>query len=185
MTVWPNWIDLIIVTTIWIIGYNGFGRGLLAELLNLIGAVSVTAVTVNYSSVVTSWLLRLPLWFSPSVSAVSAFWGLFLSVWWGVRLVLKRVANVIKWERFHWLFQGGGLVLGGLRGLWWSGFILLVFSSTGVPFLRASVEERSVLGPRVLHVFRTSLERVTDRFPGAQHRSVDLIPHVQPTGAAR
>ena len=179
MTTWPNWVDLIIVTLVLRACYNGFGRGILAELLSLIGAVSVTALTVNYTETVKgklgSWL-----WFNPSVNAFLVFWGLFLILLFAVRLLLRRVTEVLKWERVSWLTQGIGMVLGGVRGVWWSGFIILALSSSGFSYLQESVEHRSLLGPRLLELSQANLERIADQFPGAQGRGETLIPPAKP-----
>ena len=176
---WPNWIDLFILTVVWATGYTGFGRGFLAELLNLIGAVAVTVLTANYAGVagesVRSWL-PLP----PPVTAVVVYWGLFLMLWYGVRAIRKRVAELIKWERFNWFIQGMGLLLGGIRGLWWAGFVLLVLTSSGYEFLQESVVKKSVLAPRLLTSFRVSFEQIGSRFPGARLRDTIPVPPLRP-----
>ena len=159
--------------------YNGFGRGFLAELLNLIGAVTITALTVNYAEMV-SGVLRSWIPIPPPVAAVVGFWGLFLILWYAARAVRKRVTQVIKWERFNWFIQGVGLLLGGLRGLWWAGFILLVLSTSGYSFLVESVEKKSVLSPRLLNSFRISLEQTGNRLPGARLRGTVPVPPLSP-----
>jgi uncharacterized membrane protein required for colicin V production len=177
--VWPNWIDLIVVTTFWIGCYNGFGRGFIAELFNLIAAVAVTIFTVNFSGMVTAALSPwIPL--SPPVTALVVFWGLFLTLWYAGRIIRKRIAEVIKWERFNWFIQGAGLVLGGLRGLWWAGLTLLVLSAAGYDFLTESVHKKSVLAPRLLHSFQVSLEQIADRLPGARLRTDTPVPPIRP-----
>ena len=175
MTTWPNWVDLIIVTILLRTCYNGFGRGLLTELLNLIGVVVVTLTTVNYAGLVASWLGP---WVAlgPQLMAVLVFWGLFFTLVVVMHALLRRLTGIIKWERLHWFIQGIGLFLGGLRGLWWAGFMLVVFSASGVGFFQESVEKRSVLGPRLLNISRTNLAEIANRFPGAQHRGETLIP---------
>ena len=178
MTTWPNWVDLIVVTVLFRTCYNGFGRGFAAELLSLVGAVSVVSCTVNYWPVVTRWL-RPWLWVDSAVMGFIVFIGFFLILVLAVHVALRRITEVIKWERLHWAIQGLGLLLGGLRGLWWSGFILVILTSSGVTYLQESVEQRSVLGPRLAVVSRSSLERIADRFPGASHRSPGLVPPVK------
>ena len=179
----PNWIDLIVITLVLRTCYNGFGRGLLTELLSLIGAVSSTSLTLNYAGVVSKWVTA---WVPTggSFMRVGVFWGFLLTVTLVVRIVLRRAAEVIKWERLHWAMQGMGLVLGGLRGLWWSGFLLVVLSSSGVAFLRQSVEERSMFGPRLLHVAREGLARAADRFPGARGRGPEPVPPITTPSAS-
>ena len=159
--------------------YNGFGRGFLAELLNLIGAVAITALTVNYADMVAG-VLRPWMPLPPPATAVVGFWGLFLILWYAARAARKRVAKVIKWERFNWFIQGMGLLLGGLRGLWWAGFILLVLSTSGYSFLLESVGKKSVLAPRLLNSFRISLEQTGNRFPGAKLRGAVPVPPLRP-----
>ena len=56
MTTWPNWVDLIILILILRMSYNGFGRGLLMEMLQLAGAVAITCLSVNYWGLVKTLL---------------------------------------------------------------------------------------------------------------------------------
>ena len=179
---WPNWVDLIVVIVILRASYNGFGRGFVAELLSLIGAVTITAVTINYWSTVRTWVSPW-LAFSPEITAPMVFWVLFLTLILVMHIMLRRVADLVKWERVHWLLQSSGLFLGGLRGIWWACFILLVLASSGIPQVRESVEERSVFGSQMMKVARPNLERVIDRFPGAQQRGDVLIPPLKSAGS--
>jgi uncharacterized membrane protein required for colicin V production len=176
--VWPNWIDLIIVTLVWAACYAGFGRGILAELLNLVGAVVVTIVTVHGASAVALWVKR----YGPMGEALIellAFWVVFFVVWSAMRILRSRIAEVLQWNRPHWLTQGLGLVAGGVRGVWWAGFIVLVLSSSGFGFLHQSVSQGSVFGPRLLSVFQTGLTELSGRFPGAPPPDARLVPSVR------
>ena len=175
---WPNWIDLIIITVILKACYSGFARGLLAELLNLLGAVTVTALAINYAGVVTSWL-QSRVAFPAYLTAVVGFWVVFLGLWVAMHVLIRQISRVIKWERVNWLIQGLGLLLGGIRGLWWAGFLLVVLSASGFAFLQEGVEKNSVLGPRLLDVAHTSFEEVTARFPGT-HGQTTLVPPWKP-----
>lgn len=182
MSTWPNWIDLIIITVSLRGSYSGFTCGFLTEILNLVGAVTVTVLSVNYASVVRDWV-RPEMWPSPPLAAVVVFWGIFFSLWLSLRAIRRRLAEVIRWDRFHWFVQALGLLVGGFRGLWWAGFILLALSSSGYAALQDSIAQRSMVGPRLLTVFRTSLERLGDRFPGSEYRDSVLMPPVQPVFA--
>ncbi len=145
------------------------------ELLRLIGAVVVTLVVVNYASVVGGWLR--PWWRIDAVLTVFlVFWGCFVVSLFIMNRLLGYATQLTTWERSHWLTQGIGLLLGALRGLWWSGLILLALSSSGFMYLQESVEERSLLGPRLLAITHDTLEQLSDSFPGAQHRGPTLIP---------
>ncbi len=178
MTIWPNWVDLIIVTVFLRTCYSGFGRGFLAEVLNLVGAVSATALTLNYAGVVTEWL-RPWFWFDANVATFLVFGGLFLILIFAMHVIIRRVTDVLRWERLHWAVQGLGLILGALRGLWWSGVILIILTSSGFAYFQDSVE-KSVLGPRLVTMSRDGIERLADRFPGAQRRGATLVPPIRP-----
>ncbi len=114
--------------------------------------------------------------FSPIIYNLIVFWLLFLVWLFALRRLITMVLTVVKWERLHWLLQSVAVVLGGLRGLWWSGFILLVLTSSQVAYFQASVAERSVLGPRVVGLSHQYLELVSDRLPGAVSRSEMPVP---------
>lgn len=178
MTKWPNWIDLVIVIVIFKTAYNGFGRGVLAELLKFSGAVVGTAFLLNYWRMAADQAVPwIPL--NPTLAAFLVFWGLFIILLVILHVVVKRLCDLMKWERLHWSIQGIGLILGGLRGLWWSGFMLLAMVLSGVPYLHKSVESDSVLGPRLAKIARTGFVQVADQLPGAQHRGEVLMPPAQ------
>ena len=179
MATWPNWIDLLIVTIVIRGCYNGFGHGLLAELLNLAGAVCITSLTLNYAETAGGWLGRWG-WMTLHVAELVAFWALFAVLTWGIHYVVRRAAEVVKWERLHWLVQGVGLVVGGIRALWWAGFLVVVLAASGFVFLRQSVTERSIFGPRLLGFSREGFARVADVFPGAAGRHEALVPPMKP-----
>ena len=179
MTQWPNWVDLIIIIIVLRTCYSGFGRGLLTELLSLVGAVAVTALTVNYAGMLISAVAPWMSWADPVIVAAVVFWALFFSLLFVGHQIIKLVTGLIKWERLHWFIQGIGIAVGALRGLWWSGFVVLVLASSGLPYLAGSVEERSIFGPRLVRLARESLTSVTDQFPGAEYRGNVLIPPVK------
>lgn len=180
VTTWPNWVDLVIVIILLRTSYNGFGRGLLTEILSLAGAVCATIFTINYVNLVTRWVSPW-VWFNQTVAGFIIFIALFLILIFVVHVVIRRLTEVIKWERLHWAVQGLGLMVGALRGLWWSGVILTVLTSSGVIYFQESVEQRSVLGPRLAQMARAHLEQIADRFPGASLRGPALIPPLKPT----
>ncbi|MDP3723352.1 MAG: CvpA family protein [Candidatus Omnitrophota bacterium] len=176
---WPNWVDLLVVILFLRMCYSGQAHGLLWELLHLVGLISVTALTLNFSTPAAQWLeswLRA----SPILAAAVGFWGLFLGLLAVKRLLVKLITHAVKWEGAHWAIHGLGGLLGGIRGLWWSGFILIALSLSGWTYVQESVEQRSILGPGLVEVSRKSLTRVADCFPGAQARGQALIPSLGP-----
>ncbi len=176
MKTWPNWVDFLVLCFVLRALYVGFIGGIIAEILNSIGLVSITSLMVNYSAKLSEFLRT---WISvgdPMVIDWILFWVEFFVLVLLSHRVVRLVAGMIKWERMNWLTQALGIVLGGCRGLWWSGLLVLALTASGVTYLRESVEEKSVSGPYLLSPAREVLERVTDRFPGAELHSPTLLP---------
>jgi len=179
VTTWPNWVDLIVVTLLITGCYNGFGRGVLAEFFNLVGAVIATCLTVNYWSLLAKWVPPLP-WLGADFTTLLVFLVLFVTVRFLVRLLVRLCCDVVKWERLHWFVQGLGLFFGGVRGLWWAGFLVVVLTGTQIPYLKSSVEEKSIVGPRLAQLAQNTIEQVANMFPGAgQRRSLALVPAIE------
>lgn len=175
---WPNWVDLIVLLVVLRTCYSGYDRGFLTELLHVVGVVCVTVLDINYGPAAAQWVQRwIPV--RPSVVAVTVFWLLFLIGILIKQVLIRQITNVIRWERLHWAIQSLGLLLGGMRGLWWTGVILVAFASSGMPYLQRSVEQRSVIGPTVLPIARGALVSIADQCPGAGQRAPELFPSLR------
>jgi len=175
----PNWVDLFLILIPLIrTCYTGFVRGVVAECLSIAGLVSATAVACNYHEPLAKALA--PWWrWSFNLLDFLAFLGLLIvGSWVLTRLVARALRRVITWNAVHWTLQALGIVCGGLRGMWVAGVVLALLTATGAPYLRRSIEERSVFGPRVLQLSHRSIAWVADRFPGRAERTV-LIPPLQ------
>ena len=174
MTTWPNWVDLVVVIITLRACYNGYVRGFTAEACYLAGAVAATVLVVNYWESLAAffkvWVSLPPELFLPAV-----FWGFFLMVLVVFHTVVRRLTSLMKWERIHWSIQGMGMVLGTVRGLWWSGFVLLALSMSGFVYLQQSIQDRSVLGPRLTETSHSVLERLVNQLPGQLRQRGDIF----------
>lgn len=179
MKIWPNWVDLIIVTIVFRTCYTGMVRGMVLALLNLAAAVIGTSIAVNYSGWLAGRVVLLVPWSKPMLLRYVLFWVVLCCMLLIAHLGIRWMGRFIKWERVHWVIQGTGGALGAVRGMWWSALILVALSSSGFPYLLSSVEERSVVGIRLAGAARRILERTADRFPGAQYQAGTLIPPVK------
>ncbi len=142
-------------------GYIGLGRGVLTELVNLAGAVAATLLAVNYAAFAIDFCRQVS-WLNSTLASFLLFWGVFLIAWLLVHMVTRRLARLIKWEPFHWFTRGFGLLLGGLRGVWWAGVLVMALSASGMAYLQESVETKSVMGPQLLTLSRGRLERLSN-----------------------
>lgn len=173
---WPNWIDLLVVTLVIRGAYTGFDRGLLLEALHLSALISSTALVINCWGVLATWLA--PWWpYTPSVVGLVAFIALYLT---GpillVRIIVRRLSDLIKWGPSNAVLHLLGLALGSVRGAWHAGMILLLLVATGWSYLAHSIEERSLLGRRLVPAIQQTLTEVADRFPG-HHLRTQLMPN--------
>ncbi len=174
-----NWVDLVVVTTVILTAYVGFSRGTIIGLLLLLASVSVTVLTVNYAPVVEQWIQPW-LHIDPAYSTSLIFWGIFLILFLVIRMLVRRLIEAIHGEPVNLVTQSLGALVGGLRGVWWSGLFLIVLSSSGFDYLRQSVEERSLIGPRVVNTARSVLTDVAHRFPGGTASSQTTVPAFRP-----
>ena len=151
-------------------------RGGLIEFFLLSGAVAVSALTLNFGPLAAEWVRPFVLG-DPRADAI-IFAVVFLNLVLVTRILLRRLSPLLGVGQGHWLVHAGGLVLGGSRGVWWCGIILVALTSTGVSYLQTSVTERSLIGSRMAGPARKHVTQVVSYFPGSQYRRTDLIPPV-------
>ena len=96
-----------------------------------------------------------------------------------LRMVIVRLAAHMTWEGSNGIVQGLGLLMGGVRGLWWAGLGLLMLLATGVPYIAESIQQRSLFSPTLVTMFRRTLTRTVDVVPGPGTQDV-LIPSLNP-----
>jgi uncharacterized membrane protein required for colicin V production len=161
-------------------GYNGFGRGLLTEILQLIGAVSIVCLTANFWGALKD--VRPIVFLPPAATAPAAFWLLFFLLLAVVHALVRRLCDLIKWERLHWMIQSIGLAFGAARGLWWAGFFVILLAGSGIQWLQDAVNQRSVSGPWLLPRAQQTISEIADRFPGAAFRGERLTAPLRGTG---
>jgi len=171
----PNWFDLILITLFFKGCYSGFGRGFLTELLHLAGLVLATVVAINFYGTASQWLSPL-FWFGHQTGVFLTFLIIFLAMVFGVSVLTRALGRALQWERMNLVVQGLGLLIGGVRGLWICGLIAVIMTSSGIPYLRHSVEQESLLGRRLHDKARMVFTQVTARAPGGESRDPRLVP---------
>lgn len=152
----------------------------MAELLHLLGVVAATVLACAFHGPVSRTLALWVVVVSPATLDLVSFLGLlalglFVFVQLGVRALAKRVT----WERLTWSVQGLGLLLGGVRGLWWAGLWLLVLLASGIPYLGRSIQERSIFSPHLLAFSRQTLTQAVGWSSGSIVEG-PLIPTLTP-----
>lgn len=176
MTTWPNWVDLVVVTVVFTACYKAFARGFFAEVFRLVGVVSVTCLTINYSEETTGYLQPIVGHVNPTVARWLVFWVVFAFLTFIAHLLIRRLTEIVKWERIHWTIQGMAMLLGLARGLWWCAVIMVALTSSGLSYLSQSAGEHSVIGSRWLSQAEQLLDVTATQYPGGLARQGELIP---------
>ena len=176
---WPNWVDLVIVTYVIRGCYVGFDRGLLAELLHALGLIAATSVACNFHEWVAKQALQ---WwfFDSSWLYFWCFWGLLLGTFLIVRLVLRRLLELFASKGPQVVSRAGGGLIGAARGGWWGGLTLALFLSLNLPYLSDSIQDRSIFAPQFLSIIHRSVRWSADIAPGHDRRR-QLVPAVKLT----
>lgn len=184
MSTWPNWVDLVVITLFLRACYVGFSRGVVWAILSLVVVVSASALTLNYAPVLIQWLAP---WVGGAAPLVKAFlfWVFFLSLLLIGHLIIIRITAALHWERLHWIIQGLGAIVGGIRGFWWAAFVMVVLSTSGFVYLGQSVEQESVFGQRFLGRAHELVERVANYYPGTTFRGQTLMPPIKPVPSTK
>ncbi len=177
-TSWPNWVDVVVVTIFLRACYVGFSRGVESEVFGVVGAVTAAALACNFHGTVAR--LMLPWWkWDPASLDFFVFVTILFTATVACRALFSLVVGLVKWaERLSWLMQGLGLVVGGVRGLWWSGLLLALLLATGVPGLMYAIQDRSMVGDRLVRLTSTTLQQVADWYPGRDQRT-SVLPSTQ------
>ena len=151
----------------------GFGRGIVTETVYAAGILLVTALSSNLCTLLTE--LMSP-WWQGDLERLRfiCFVLLLLVGLLAMYRVLQKLAPMMLRERLnHWSVQTSGLVVGGIRGLWSAGLVLLLLLALGIPYLAQSVHERSLLAPQIVGATGQSIKNVARWLPGFQsHTSV-------------
>ena len=178
VTTWPNWVDLVLLTLLLRTCYIGFRRGFLVELVSVIAVVSATALACNFYDVIAKFLSPW-WWFSPAALNFTSFVLLLLvGAVFLASLIVRLFARFLQESQLRRTLPGVGLVLGGVRGVWWSGVLVSIVLAMEHPYLTASIRERSILSPQLVKVTQQSLRWITDRYPGHDRHHAVLIPHL-------
>lgn len=165
-----NWIDVVVISLIFITSYRGFKKGIIVEMFKLLSIVLSIYISIHYFSPASDFLYhyfpvaKLVLWdfISFTLLAVLAYF---------VVVVLRGIfLRFIKLEASGSFNKWGGLLTGFLRGLLTVSMLFLLFYFSTVGYLKESVQKSS-LGSRCalidVKVYEFIFNNVTSKFfPG-------------------
>ena len=159
--------------------YTGFSRGIVTELLSLLGLIAAIVLAGTYYGRVAR-MIPLPQQIDVALVEYVAFLMLFavLALLF-IRIVAQSLTKAIKWEASHWTLQLLGSILGGARGFWWAGFCLLLLLGSGADYFGHSIMERSIFGATVVQMSQRAFAKTASVVPGYDP-SRSVIPQLNP-----
>lgn len=146
-----NWVDIFVVILLIRGAYTGINKGLFVEVFKFLGLIVAIVVSLhNYKGLaefVTSHIL-LP----SSASQVLSFIALAL----GILILFKFLRgigqHIINIEVISRLERNGGFIVGMIRSVLMASLVIFTLALIPLGNIRASINERSFLGPRLLRL---------------------------------
>lgn len=173
-----NWLDAVLAVLVFYSAAAGWRRGLIRQVFDVAGVIAAYFIALRYSGSLLLWLERyiplnrwLPSWFNAPLPGglvlgeVMASLAGFVLLFFAVRLLLSVVAGIL--HGFFSLpllgsFNGlGGLLLGGLKGLFLALIAVGILSLFGTPFWVHSLEG-SVVATSLLYWLPYVYEQLTE-----------------------
>jgi membrane protein required for colicin V production len=167
-----NWVDIVAVSLILITTYRGAKKGFIIEIFKLSGLVLSIYVSLHYFSDASDSLLEyfpaIGIVFSDSLCFIVLAVVSYVAVL-ALREVLRRF---FKTEASSGLQRWGGLTLGFIRGILFSGMLLIGFYFLNAHYLKVSAE-KSFLGSHFVNtnvkVYEGIFNTIVSKFsPGAK-----------------
>ncbi len=145
-----RWADILIIVIMVRCIYIGIKRGFAVEIFKLAGILLASFACLHYYSVIGSLLSR-PEVIPPDLGNFIAFIVLFSVFLFFSFLIREMFLFLIKLQPIAFLDKWGGAFLGGIRSIYLSGLILLIFIVSPIGFLEKGAKT-SFFG---IHTFGT------------------------------
>ncbi|MDY0382384.1 MAG: CvpA family protein [Atribacterota bacterium] len=139
-----NWVDLIILVIVLFNVFLGFKRGVIAELLTLIGLISAIFVSIFWYHDLSVFLIKQFKW-NEALSNIISFIIIFLLVIFCFRILETLLNRIVDMLFLSWINNLGGVLFGFLRGAIIASLLLFL-----VNFIPLPLEIRIQLSDSVL-----------------------------------
>ena len=180
-----NSIDIIILVILGIFCLKGFFRGIIVEVLTLVGLVVAYVIALREMSTVAGWIERVV--HLPSlISTALGFFMIFLLIVLFFRWVAGAVRRITQWIFLGWIDRGGGMLFGIFKGALIVSLLILLISL--VTFSKELEREQknsllfkpvSVVAPAVFtfikHVFPRTKDYYEEVKEGLSNSSKEIV----------
>jgi membrane protein required for colicin V production len=151
-----NSVDQGILALVALSALLGLLRGMVREVLGLVGLVLGILVALNFYADGARKLAR---WIAdPTVAQAAAFFGVLILVWLGFAIVGHSLRRLLRFLKLGWLDRLGGLVFGLARGA-------LLVSLLAVALTAFEIQPRALLHSLFSIAILDAGDMIQDRFP--------------------
>lgn len=144
-----NWIDIMALCVIILTAYKGARKGFVIEIFKFLAVVLSLSVSLHYFSKASDSLLE----YFPQIGMVFSdmvcFAVLAILAYLAVAAAREAIRRFIKTEAVSGLHKWGGLILGLIRGAFFTSLLLISFYFLNVNYLMVSASS-SYLGSRLV-----------------------------------
>jgi len=165
-----NSIDIIILVILGIFCLKGFFRGIIVEVLTLVGLVVAYVIALREMSTVAGWIER-AVHLPSLISTALGFFMIFLLIVLFFRWVAGAVRRITQWIFLGWIDRGGGMLFGIFKGALIVSLLILLVSL--VPFSKELEREQknsllfkpvSVVAPAVFTFIKRVFPQTKDYY---------------------
>lgn len=168
-----NPFDAVILLIVGLFAIRGLIKGLVLEVLTLLGLVIAYFIAIKEMSTLAGWIekgMELP----PAVLTTVSFTVLFVTVFILARLLAAAVSKLIKKSPAGWLDRGGGVCLGLLKGAIVASLVALLISLFPLSGIWKTKQTESLLFEPVQAVAPALFNAAQKAFPEAKNFAQEM-----------
>ena len=169
-----NWVDLIILIIILINVILGFKRGIIAEILTLIGLISAIFLAIFWYSDLSIFLMEQFKW-NETLLNVLSFVIIFIGVIIFFRLLENVLTRITALLLLSWINNIGGALFGFIRGTIIVGLLLFLVNFIPLPLEIQYQINQSVLAEFFINGLIVIYNSIEEWLPNHFQLDIDLL----------
>ena len=159
-----NYFDIAITVIVFIFIVMGFRKGLVAEVVGLIGILIAFYLAYRFSADAATLIpqqFNLP----PTLNIMLGFLIVFGGIMLFFKMLAKTLEKTIQPTVLNWLDKTGGIAIGGAKGVIAASIVIFLFSLTPIAPKVEADTNKSLFYNRIIYVAPMLFETVYDMFP--------------------
>ncbi|HKJ69414.1 MAG TPA: CvpA family protein [bacterium] len=163
-----HYFDIFVLTIVGLFALAGTRRGLVEELLKIIGLIAAILIAINYVHIVAAKLAAM-FDSSPEKLTVISFILIILVVMFGAKLLMELLKRFLQFAMLSWVDRAGGAMFGAVKATILLSLLLWGLLLLPVERYTNDLEQNTETYAVILGVAPTIYDGVIRVFPGARH----------------